>query len=271
MDQRERISALFDLVAPVYDNVGVDYFQPIAQGLVEQVEPRSGERALDIGCGRGAALIPLAQGVAPDGTTTGIDLSPGMVEVCRKVAAEAGVAADIRVGDAMAPDLEPASYDVVTSSLVIFFLPDPAMALAAWRGLLAHDGRLGISTFGDYSEQWKAVESVFNPHMPPEMRDPRTTGKKGPFASDEGVEQLFRDAGYGDVRTTHAQFQVRFADKDQWHAWSRSVGLRAVWESIPADRMEEVKAQAYEALDRTRDADGRMGFDQVVRYTVGRR
>jgi ubiquinone/menaquinone biosynthesis C-methylase UbiE len=271
MDPRERISALFDLVAPVYDNVGVDYFQPIAQGLVEELQPRNGEHALDIGCGRGAALIPLAHGVAPDGTTTGIDLSPGMVELCRKVAAQAGVTADIRVGDAMAPDLPPASYDVISSSLVIFFLPDPAAALTAWHELLVDGGRLGISTFGPYSDHWEAVESVFSPHIPPEMRDPRTTGKKGPFESDEGVEQLLQTAGYTDVRTVRTKYEVRFTDKDQWYEWSRSVGLRAIWEAIPDDQREDIRAQAYDALEQTRDADGRMGFDQDVRYTIGRR
>ena len=271
MDQRERISALFDLVAPVYDNVGVDYFRPIAEGLVEQIQPRNGERALDIGCGRGAALIPLGRGVLPDGSVTGIDISRGMVDLCRKIAADAGVTADIRVGDAQSPDLPHEAYDVVTSSLVIFFLPDPAAALAAWHDLLADGGRLGISTFGRYSPHWEAVESVFTPHIPPAMRDPRTTGKQGPFASDEGVEQLFRDAGYTDVRTARTQFQVRFTDKDQWYDWSRSVGLRAIWESIPDGQRDNIRAQAYEALEQTRDADGRMGFDQDVRYTVGRR
>ena len=271
MDPRERITALFDLVAPVYDNVGVDYFQPIARDLVEQLRPRNGERALDIGCGRGAALVPLARGVLPDGQATGIDLSPGMVELCRKAAAEAGVTADIRVADAMSPDLPTSSYDVAASSLVVFFLPDPPAALAAWRELLVDGGRLGISTFGEYSSRWEAVESVFTPHIPPEMRDPRTTGKQGPFASDEGVEQLLRDAGYTDVRTVRSQFRVRFADKDQWYEWSRSVGLRAIWESMPGDQREDVRNRAYDALEQTRDEDGRMGFDQDVRYTLGRR
>jgi hypothetical protein len=49
------------------------------------------------------------------------------------------------------------------------------------------------------------------------------------------------------------------------------VGLRAIWEAIPDDQREDIRAQAYDALEQTRDADGRMGFDQDVRYTIGRR
>jgi ubiquinone/menaquinone biosynthesis C-methylase UbiE len=271
IDQRDRVRALFDRVADVYDNVGVDYFQPIARGLVDELDPRPGERVVDVGCGRGAALVPLAQRVTPGGTVTGIDLSPGMVEACRVTAAAAGVEAAIRVGDAMSPDLPAAAFDVVASSLVLFFLPDPAAALRTWRELLVPGGRLGISTFGDYSARWKAVEAVFNPYIPPEMRDPRTTGQQGPFATDEGVEGLLRDAGYDSVRTSRVRLPVRFVDKDQWHDWSWSVGLRAVWEAMPADVREQVRARAYDALEQTRDADGRMGFDQDVRFTIGHR
>lgn len=69
MDERERMSALFDRVADTYDRVGVDLFQPIAARLVEEVAPMVGERAVDIGCGRGAALLPLASAVGPSGRT----------------------------------------------------------------------------------------------------------------------------------------------------------------------------------------------------------
>ena len=271
IDQRDRIRALFDRVADSYDNVGVDYFQPIGRGLVDALDPQPGERVVDIGCGRGAALIPLATRVSPGGTATGIDLSPGMVEACRAAAAAAGVEVDVRVGDAMAPDLPSGAFDVAASSLVIFFLPDPAAALRAWRELLVPRGRLGISTFGDYSPHWQPVEAVFNPYIPPEMRDPRTTGKQGPFATDEGVEGLLRDADYDTVRTSRERMRVRFADKDQWHDWSWSVGLRAVWEAIPTDERDAVRARAYDALEQTRDTDGRIGFDQDVRYTIGHR
>ena len=141
--------------------MGVDFFRPIAEGLIREVAPRPGDRALDIGCGRGAVLVPLARAVAPGGTSTGIDLSPRMVELARVAIDDAAVTATAAVDDAMAPGFEPASFEVVTSSLVLFFLPDPAVALAAWRELLAPGGRIGVTTFGPYTEQWRtAVDEV---------------------------------------------------------------------------------------------------------------
>lgn len=45
-------------------------------------------RALDVGCGVGRLLIPLAKRVR---TAVGVDIAPAMLELCRKHAAEAGV------------------------------------------------------------------------------------------------------------------------------------------------------------------------------------
>jgi ubiquinone/menaquinone biosynthesis C-methylase UbiE len=59
-DKHAQVAALFDQLADSYDQVGVDYFQPIAEGLVGRLKPQTGERVLDIGCGRGAALLRLA-------------------------------------------------------------------------------------------------------------------------------------------------------------------------------------------------------------------
>ncbi len=271
MDPRDRTRALFDRLADSYDNVGVDYFQPIAAGLVAELAPRPGERALDIGCGRGAALLPLARAVAPDGTATGIDLSPRMVELARDTAAAAGLTVDVRVGDAGSPDLPPASYDVIASSLVLFFLPDPAAALRTWLDLLVPGGRLGISTFGAVGAEWTAVDDVFTPYLPPALRDPRTSGKTGPFASAGALEALFDSTGADEPRTATTVVPIRFRDKDHWHEWSWSVGMRAMWESVPEDKRDAVRALAYERLDACRMPDGRLGFDQEVRYTLGRR
>lgn len=74
-------AAVFHRVAETYDNVGVPWFRPIAAGLVAELAAQPGERALDIGCGRGAATIPLADAVGPTGTVLGIDLAPRMVEL----------------------------------------------------------------------------------------------------------------------------------------------------------------------------------------------
>jgi ubiquinone/menaquinone biosynthesis C-methylase UbiE len=267
--QVSKVARMFDSLAADYDSVGVEFFGPIAAGLVDAVDPRPGERALDVGCGRGAALLPLALRVTPGGSALGLDVAPRMVELAAAAAAEAGIEVDVLVGDAMAPTLPKASFDLMVSSLVLFFLPDPSAALVQWRSLLKEGGRLGVSTFGQYDAQWRSnVDEVLARRAQPGISDARTTGARGPFASDEGMVALLGGAGFRDLRTVHALVSPRFDDPEHWFRWSMSVGQRQFWQSIAPSELDGVKVDVLGAVERCRMPDGRIGFDQDVRYTL---
>ena len=168
-----------------------------------------------------------------------------------------------------APSLPAAGFDLVVSSLVVFFLPDPLAALVAWRRLLvAPGGRLAISTFADRDRVWDAVDASFRPYLPAGMLDARTTGAAGPFSSDAGVEELVGAAGYTGVRTTHFDVEVTFADVDEWCVFSRSHGQRAMWEAVPDSAHDTVKSAAGKLLDQARGTDGRIHLHQRVRCTL---
>ncbi len=267
-DQTARIAGLFDALSTSYDAVGVDFFQPIADGLLAQMPPRTGERWLDVGCGRGAVLLPAADAVGAEGRAVGVDISAGMVEQTRALAAERGLDhVEAVVGDATAPSVN-GEFDAVASSLVLFFLPDPAAALRSWLPLMAPGARLGVATFGPIDPRWEHGDSVFAPYLPEQMRDARVSGAKGPFESDAGMEQLVRDAGYVDVRTVTTDLPVRFADLERWHAWTWSTGQRRMWLSVPEDVRPAVRAEAMGRLASYADADGSVTFTQGVRYTL---
>jgi ubiquinone/menaquinone biosynthesis C-methylase UbiE len=267
-----RVAAVFDQVAGSYENVGVPWFTPIARALVGAVAPAAGDRALDIGCGAGAALFPLAAAVGRSGTVTGIDLSAGMLD---RAAAEVGArgltTVDLRQMDASAPDLPLAAYDVAVASLVIFFLPDPEAAAAAWRRLLVPGGRLGISTFADRDKAWEDLDAVFRPYLPSHLLDARTSGQAGPFESDHGVEDLLTAAGFDQTRTTGFDLTVTFDDPAHWRAWSRSHGQRAMWDAVPATHIDQVMAAAAERLTAAAGRDGRTSLTQHIRLTTARR
>lgn len=268
-DQRDRVKQVFDGAADTYDAVGVSMFQPIAARLVDELDPRPGERALDVGCGRGAVLFRLAAAVGVEGRAVGIDLSPRMVESTSTDAEAAGIAVEVLEGDAQTPPFGAGEFDLVASTLVLFFLPDPLAALRAWRDTLREGGRLGVSTFGELSESWREVDATFAPSLPPGMADPRTRDVGTPFGSDEGMERLVGEAGFTDVRTVDITVPVRFDDEEQWYRWTWSTGQRRMWAAVPDGERSHVRATAGERLEATRDADGRIGFDQVARFTLG--
>jgi ubiquinone/menaquinone biosynthesis C-methylase UbiE len=267
--QASRMAGLFDALTPTYDNVGVDFFRPIAAGLVDALEPREGERWVDIGCGRGAVLLDAAARVAP-GHAVGLDIAPAMVAAARAHAEECGLAnVEVLVDDAQDPTYQEGGADVMSSSLVLFFLTDPAAALVAWQRLLGPGGRLGVTTFGGTDPRWEAVDDVFTPYLPPQMQDARTSGNRGPFASDAGMEDLVRSAGYADVRTVTASVPVRFADAQRWYDFSWSTGQRAMWLAVPAESRQTVRDECERRLLAHAADDGSVTFEQPVRHTLG--
>ncbi|RKT17038.1 ubiquinone/menaquinone biosynthesis C-methylase UbiE [Streptomyces sp. 1114.5] len=260
-----QVAAVFDRVVEEYDNVGVPWFTPIAERLVRETGARPGERALDLGCGRGAALFALADAVGPQGRATGIDLSSGMVAATRQDAAARGLGnVDVAVMDAGAPELPTGGYDVAVASFVVFFLPAPGRALRAWRELLVPGGRLGLSTFSDHSSGW--LDGVFRPFLPP-----RAFSAASPFDSDEGVERLVTSAGFTAARTTTFELDVLLRDLDHWQQWSRSHGQRATWDRIPVEQHDRVRAAAGEFLEPYRTADGHYRITQPIRLTLAER
>jgi ubiquinone/menaquinone biosynthesis C-methylase UbiE len=268
-DPVARVRAIFDTVADDYDQSGTPFFAPAAEGLVEALAPQPGERGLDIGCGRGAVTSLLARAVLPLGSLDAVDLSPAMVEHTRSLMAAEGLAVRTAVMDAGDPDLPPASYDVIASSLVLFFLPDPAAALARWVGLLAPGGRIGLTTFGESDPVWDRLDTLFRPWLPPGMLDPKVVGPDAPFSSDAGMEALLRDAGATEVRTVTRRVDVPWGDVQGWKAFSMSTGQRAMWAMVPAEERDGLEARAAEILQDARDETGRAVIRQDMRYTLG--
>ncbi|MEO5709834.1 MAG: class I SAM-dependent methyltransferase [Nocardioidaceae bacterium] len=235
---------------------------------MDLLDLRPGERVLDVGCGRGAVTLPAAAAVGDSGSVTGIDVSSAMVERTRAAAHDAGLAhVDVQVGDATALDLPLASYDVVASSPVLFFLPQAAAALPGWVQRVRPGGRMGFTTFGEQDDVWRAVDALFLPHLPASMVDPRTRTTDTPFGSDEGVEALVATAGGQDVRTVGQHLAVVFDDAERWRAWTMSTGQRMMWGFVPEGEREPLFEQAAALLEQARAGD-RIVLHQEVRHTL---
>lgn len=267
-DPIEQVRKLFDLVAPTYDQVGVEFFGPIGARLVSLLAPASGDRAVDLGCGRGAATLPLAEAVGETGDVRAYDVSPVMVQEALTITQHLPQV-HVAQMNAAEPTLPGASADVVAASLVLFFLPDPAAALGRWIDLLVPGGRIGLTTFGPQDDTWKAVDRLFDPYLPPHLLDARTSGTRGPFASDESFDTLVLASGANAVETSTHTETLRFPDVGRWQRWTMSVGQRMMWDFVPTGDRPRLLDRAAELLDGARDSDGVIRLRQDVRYTIG--
>jgi arsenite methyltransferase len=105
-----------------------------------------GERVLDLGSGAGTDSLVAAQMVGPEGSVTGIDMTPEMLGKARGAAAALGVGnVEFVEGEAEHLPFPDASFDVVISNGVIDLIPDKDAVFAELHRVLVPGGRIQIA------------------------------------------------------------------------------------------------------------------------------
>ncbi len=118
--------------------------EPVAETVIGIAAPSAGDRVLDVACGTGnAALLAAARGAE----VVGVDCAERLVAVARQRADEAGLIAEMVVGDALALPVADASFDIVLSVFGVIFAPDPARAVREVARVLRADGRAYITAW----------------------------------------------------------------------------------------------------------------------------
>lgn len=143
---------MFDAIAPSYDlNNRVHSLwrdQAWRRAAVRAAGVQAGQDVLDVACGTGDLTQALARRTQA-ATVTGLDFTPGMLEVARDKQARDRALARIQYvqGDAMALPFDDASFDALTIAFGIRNVADPAKALGEFLRVLRPGGRLVILEF----------------------------------------------------------------------------------------------------------------------------
>lgn len=105
----------------------------------------AGGVVLDVGAGPGRLAVALA-GCRPDLTVHAVDVSPSMVEVARRRVTQADVGERlwVELADVAALPLDPASVDLVVSSLSFHHWTDVPAAVRELRRVTRPGGRIWI-------------------------------------------------------------------------------------------------------------------------------
>jgi len=129
---------VWDKAAPGYDRQ-IQFFEKVQfGGGREWLGERARGRVLEVAVGTGRNLAHYPDDV----TITGIELSPAMLAIARRRAADLGRDADLREGDAQRLAFDDASFDTVVCALALCTIPDPAAAIAEMKRVLVPGGRL---------------------------------------------------------------------------------------------------------------------------------
>jgi SAM-dependent methyltransferase len=142
-DLSGKVRAFWDADAATYDDSSDHGWAAASPALraawnaaLHRLLPAGGGRVLDVGAGTGFLSLAAAR---LGHRVTALDLSGGMLERLRDKAAGEGLEVEVVQAGAEAPP--PGPFDAVIERHLLWTLPDPAAALAAWRGV-APDGRL---------------------------------------------------------------------------------------------------------------------------------
>jgi ubiquinone/menaquinone biosynthesis C-methylase UbiE len=93
---------------------------------------------LEVAIGTGRNLPYYPEGIR----LTGIEFSPAMLALARRLADRLGLEVDLRLGDAQALELPDASFDTVVCTLSLCAIPDERRAVAEMARVLRPGGRL---------------------------------------------------------------------------------------------------------------------------------
>ena len=110
------------------------------------LQPRSGERILEIGPGVGVHALPVASQLLPDGVLDVLDIQQEMLDDLAVRAARRGLTNIVpRQGDAQQLPYPSETFDAAYLIGVLGEIPDPQVALRQLRRVLKQSGRLVVS------------------------------------------------------------------------------------------------------------------------------
>jgi SAM-dependent methyltransferase len=139
-----------------------EMMRPTTLRLLAEAGLSSGDRCLDLGCGGGNVVLDMARIVGPDGSVTGVDFDPQIVELARQDARDAGAGnVEFHVADAQAFDGGP--FDLVYARFLLSHVSEPENVLARMRQLARPGGRIAVESI-DMSG------SYCHPHDPAHAR-----------------------------------------------------------------------------------------------------
>lgn len=107
----------------------------------EALALRPGEKAVDIGSGKGSEVITFAEAVGPTGLAVGVEPDPHLLAAAERRAAEARSTATFHSGDAYGVPFGPETFDAVLCERVFQHLTAPARAAREIARVLRPGGR----------------------------------------------------------------------------------------------------------------------------------
>ena len=198
----------FDVSADAYARFMGRFSEPLAACFAEVGDPRSGQRALDVGCGPGALTAELVRRLGEDAVSA-IDPSPPFVTAIRA----RFPAVEVRTGTAEDLPFPDDRFDLAFAQLVVHFMTDPVSGLREMARVTRPGGLVAACVWdhaggsGPLATFWRAVHDI----------DPAARDESELAGAREGhLVELCERAGLRDIEPSALTVRVGFATFDDW-------------------------------------------------------
>jgi len=245
-----------------FENVA-DEIAKVHDHLVRTLDPQPGEKWLDVATGTGGIAVRAARAGAD---VTGSDLSPGLIETAKQLAAQESLNVTYEVGDAEKLPYGNADFDVVSSSFGVIFAPDHRAVAHELGRVTKPGGRLGMVAWepGGGIGEFFGMMRRFQPPLP-----------EGAGAMlDWGREDYVRDllGAEFDLTFEHGHDpQVGESGEQIWQIYVTSYGpVKTLYESLDDERQEELHRSYVDFYEGHR-RDGSVAAPREYLLTLGRR
>ena len=225
--------------------------EDVSDVVADQADVRAGEAVLDVATGHGNAALAAAR---RGGRVTGIDITPGLLDIARRRAREEGLEIVFEEADAEALPFPDDSFDKVLSVFGAMFAPDQERAA----GELLRVGRPGativVTAWTPDGLNGRMLE-VLARHLPapPEGFRPATL-----WGDEARVRELFSGASDVHCERRRAPNGVRGSSTQAWLDYlERVLGPIVVAKRVlePQGRWWPARAGLVELYDAFNEAD----------------
>ena len=252
--------------ATAYENLHVPaLFRQWAPRVVEAAQIRPGSRVLDVACGTGVLAREAALRSGDEGRVAGLDASPGMLAVAKRLAP--GI--EWREGAAESLPYAADSFDAAVSQFGLMFFQDRTQALREMLRVLVPGGRIAVAVWESlHHSQAYPIEVDLLERI---AGEPAANALRAPFVlgDREELTTLFRDAGVASVEiVTHtgtARFpSIRTMVEADLRGWLPVMGV-----VLTEEQIEHILNEAEQALCQYVTANGTVEFDSPAHIVTG--
>jgi SAM-dependent methyltransferase len=216
--------------------------------LVRWLDPRPGERWLDVATGTGAVALRAARAGAD---VTAQDLAPQLIATASRLAAQAGLSIRFDVGDAADLPYDDASFDVVASAHGVAHVSDHQAVAREFARVCRPGARLGLSDW--LPDRFPEFERMLEPFRPPAV--------PGSSRRDDWGRQAYVRRLLG-----HA-FELEFVEGNSpwtgesgeaiWELYLTANGVARVWvSSLDPERRQQLHRAWVDYFEGYRTPDG---------------